>query len=145
MVAKMTKEIQRILKPETGLYMAISYGKPESRVPHFAMPHLSFHLRQFVLYPAAEEDPDGRAMGITEEEKEEKSHYIYLCRKRADADEVCRTKWLQVQEDLTREAEAENSIHRELREKEEDESENMDEDGESDRDNSTAYVHTLLG
>lgn len=38
----MTKEIQRILKKETGLYIAISYGKPESREHHFEQPHLSF-------------------------------------------------------------------------------------------------------
>ena len=42
MVAKMTKEIQRILKKDTGLYIAISYGKPESREHHFEQPHLSF-------------------------------------------------------------------------------------------------------
>ena len=34
-VARMTKEIQRILRKETGLYIAISYGKPESRQMHF--------------------------------------------------------------------------------------------------------------
>lgn len=33
-VAKMTKEIQRVLKPG-GWYFAISYGNPESRSVHF--------------------------------------------------------------------------------------------------------------
>jgi len=42
MVAKMTKEIQRVIKPDTGLYIAISYGKPESRFGHFERPHLKF-------------------------------------------------------------------------------------------------------
>ena len=45
MVAKMTKEIQRVLKDETGLYIAISYGKPESRSMHFEREHLSFTLK----------------------------------------------------------------------------------------------------
>jgi len=85
MVAKMTKEIQRILKKETGLYIAISYGKPESREFHFEQPHLSFRKKQFILYPSEVADD--------EEKKEEKSHYIYLNWKKADADEVCTAKW----------------------------------------------------
>lgn len=52
MVAKMTLEVQRVLKSETGVYIAISYGKPESRSMHFERPHLSFHLKQYILYPA---------------------------------------------------------------------------------------------
>ena len=84
MVAKMTKEIQRILKPEVGLYIAISYGKPESREVHFERAHLSFAMKQFILYPSD---------ATTEEQKEEKSHYIYVCRKLAGADEVCEENW----------------------------------------------------
>lgn len=44
-VARMTKEIQRVIKSETGLYIAISYGKPESRSVHFDRDHLSFALK----------------------------------------------------------------------------------------------------
>ena len=72
MVAMMTREIQRIIKEDTGVYIAISYGKPESRGIHFERPHLSFINKQYVLYPAECE---------SEEQKEEKSHYIYVCRK----------------------------------------------------------------
>jgi ubiquinone/menaquinone biosynthesis C-methylase UbiE len=39
-VAKMMKEVQRVLKPE-GYYAAISYGKPENRLYHFEREHLS--------------------------------------------------------------------------------------------------------
>ena len=39
MVAKMLKETQRILKPD-GVYFAISYGKPESRLFHLGHPFL---------------------------------------------------------------------------------------------------------
>jgi len=40
-VAMMMKEVQRVLKPG-GHYIAISYGKPESRAYHFEREHLSF-------------------------------------------------------------------------------------------------------
>lgn len=39
-VAKMTKEVQRVLKVD-GFYMAISYGTPETRLEHFQWEHLS--------------------------------------------------------------------------------------------------------
>lgn len=50
MVAKMTKEIQRVLKTG-GVYIAISYGKPESRGFHFERDHLGFEMKQYILYP----------------------------------------------------------------------------------------------
>ena len=40
-VARMTKEIQRVLK-EGGVYIAISYGKPENRSFHLEREHLKF-------------------------------------------------------------------------------------------------------
>lgn len=43
-VAKMMKEVQRVLKPE-GYYIAISYGKPENRAQHFERDHLSFAMK----------------------------------------------------------------------------------------------------
>lgn len=43
-VAKMTKEVQRVLKPQ-GQYIAISFGKPENREFHFERPHLSWSIR----------------------------------------------------------------------------------------------------
>ena len=43
-VARMTKEVQRVLKPD-GVYIAISYGKPESRAFHFEKEHLSFTIK----------------------------------------------------------------------------------------------------
>ena len=75
-VAKMMKEVQRVLKTN-GYYVAISYGKPENRAFHFDREHLSFSMKQYVLFPV-----DAK----TDEQKEEKSHYIYLCKKLEDAD-----------------------------------------------------------
>ena len=40
-VAKMMKEVQRVLK-DNGVYIAISYGKPENRSFHFEREHLKF-------------------------------------------------------------------------------------------------------
>ena len=74
-VAIMLKEVQRVLKPG-GCYVAISYGKPESRAFHFEREHLGFSLKQYILYPAE---------AASEEQKEEKSHYIYVCRKTEEA------------------------------------------------------------
>lgn len=79
MVAKMLKETQRVLKTD-GVYFAISYGKPDSRLYHFSHPFLHCEQREFVLFDADCE---------TEKEKEEKSHYIYTCKKLEDADQIC--------------------------------------------------------
>jgi ubiquinone/menaquinone biosynthesis C-methylase UbiE len=51
-VAQMMKEVQRVLKPG-GTYIAISYGKPENRAYHFEREHLSFTMKQFILYPVS--------------------------------------------------------------------------------------------
>lgn len=67
-----------MLKPG-GFYIAITYGNPENRDFHFERPHLSWAIRQFVLYPADCE---------TQEQKDEKSHYIYVCKKNEDADRI---------------------------------------------------------
>ena len=91
-VAMMMKEVQRVLKPG-GHYIAISYGKPESRAYHFEREHLSFQMKQFVLYPV-----DAK----TEEQKEEKSHYIYVCKKLEDADRVASEHYDKVIKDIVK-------------------------------------------
>lgn len=53
-VAQMMKEVQRVLKTG-GVYIAISYGKPENRTAHFQRPHLALTLKQFILYPEGAE------------------------------------------------------------------------------------------
>jgi len=49
-VAKMTKEVQRVLK-KGACYFVISYGRPEGRLLHFERAHLDFNVKQYVLYP----------------------------------------------------------------------------------------------
>ena len=81
-VAKMTREVQRTLKTG-GTYMAISYGTPESRLEHFHWEHLHWDVSNEVIG----EDGDN-------------PHYIYLCRKKEGADQICQEKWAQVEESL---------------------------------------------
>jgi ubiquinone/menaquinone biosynthesis C-methylase UbiE len=69
-IAKMTKEVQRVLKPG-GVYMVISYGAPENRVFHFQRPHLSFSLEQ--THVGDLDDPND-------------VHYVYFLTKNADAE-----------------------------------------------------------
>ena len=49
-VAKMTKEVQRVLKTG-GYYLAISYGHPDNRNHHFLRAHLDFSLECGTVYP----------------------------------------------------------------------------------------------
>ena len=76
--AIMLKEAQRVLKVD-GAYIAISYGKPESRAFHFTRSFLSWEMKQFNLFPVEYED---------EKDKEERSHYIYVCIKQPDWKEI---------------------------------------------------------
>ena len=89
-VAKMLKETQRVLKPG-GNYFAVSYGKPESRSFHLEQAFLSFDIREFVMYDEA---------AVTSKEKEEKTHYVYVCTKRSDADQVMTENFEKVMNEL---------------------------------------------
>ena len=55
-----------------------------------------------MLYPAEYEN---------EEVKEEKSHYIYVCRKLAGADQQAADKWDEVVAQLKKEAQREAQLH----------------------------------
>ena len=77
-IALMLKETIRVLRTN-GHYFCISYGKPESRVHHFEQAFLSWELREFLLYDSTIE---------SEEEKQEKSHYIYVCKVNDDANDI---------------------------------------------------------
>ena len=102
-VAKMCKEVQRVLKVG-GAYFVISYGKPESRAFHFEQDFLSFNIREFIVY-------DQEA--ITAKEKEEKTHYIYVCTKKEDADEISELNYTSVLEVLEKDEEAQKEYEKE--------------------------------
>ena len=76
-VAKMIKEVQRVLKVG-GYYMIISYGNPESRVFHLKRKFLNFEITIFTIKKDYEND-DGL---------KEKNNYVYLCKKLKGANEA---------------------------------------------------------
>jgi ubiquinone/menaquinone biosynthesis C-methylase UbiE len=76
--ARMLNEVQRVLK-QGGVYMIISYGSPENRLFHLEREFLSFDIS---VYTIKKEYID------TESENMEKTHYVYVCRKRHDADKI---------------------------------------------------------
>jgi ubiquinone/menaquinone biosynthesis C-methylase UbiE len=95
----MTKEIQRILKPG-GIYFVVSYGRPENRVFHFEREHLDFTIKQYVLYP------DNCA---SEQEKNDKSHFVYVCTKGENANDALE-HWENIREQLEKEAKEEELL-----------------------------------
>mmetsp|Transcript_21898 Transcript_21898/g.21615 ORF Transcript_21898/g.21615 Transcript_21898/m.21615 type:complete len:140 (+) Transcript_21898:281-700(+) len=74
-VAKMTKEVQRVLQVG-GYYIAISYGSPDTRLEHFQWDHLSFDVTQMTIG----EEPGNQ-------------HFVYICKKREDADQKSMENW----------------------------------------------------
>ena len=79
----------RVLKP-SGIYFVVSYGRPENRTFHFEREHLDIELKQLVLYPDSCK---------TEEEKNEKSHFIYICKKGENSKNALEN-WEKVKEEL---------------------------------------------
>ena len=75
-VAKMIKEVQRILKVG-GYYMIISYGAPDDRLIHLKRKFEKFKIEILKI----EKD-------YVEEDGYDNFHYIYLCQKLEGADEV---------------------------------------------------------
>lgn len=94
-VAKMCKEVQRVLKPG-GVYFVVSYGRPENRIFHFERDHLDFGIKQYILYP-----DDCK----NDEEKNDKSHFVYIWTKGPDSENKYNDNWEKVREQLAKEAE----------------------------------------
>ena len=89
-LAKMMKEQIRVLKTNAH-YFCISYGKPEARLMHFEQAFLSWDIREFILYDSNIDNED---------EKKEKSHYIYVCKVNDDANEISEAYFQKVYENL---------------------------------------------
>jgi len=96
--ALVVKEVQRVLKTNA-FYMVISYGKSENRLLHLQREHLSFDIKECVI---------GIKPG--EKEDEENSHYMYLCKKRFNAADICKKNWNKIEEDLRKEYEDEMKL-----------------------------------
>ena len=95
----MTKEVQRVLKPE-GVYFVVSYGRPENRNFHFERDHLDFTVKQYILFPENCK---------TEDEKMDKSHFVYVCNKGKNSDSKFHN-WEKIREQLEKEAKDEEAL-----------------------------------
>jgi len=87
-VAKMIKEVQRVLKVG-GYYMIISYGAPDYRIMHLNRKFEKFKVDILKI----EKD-------FVEEEGYDNYHYIYLCKKLEGADEASKQFFDQTIEEL---------------------------------------------
>ena len=111
-VAKMIKEVQRVLKVG-GYYMIISYGTPDNRVLHLNRKFEKFNIEIIKI----EKD-------YIEEEGYDSYHYIYLCKKLEGADEISNKYFDETIKSLTEQQKRED----EGEEEELDESENKSKD-----------------
>ena len=81
-VAKMTREVQRVLKTG-GTYMAISYGHPCTRLEHLQWKYLDWEVSHVIM--------NGESQN---------THFVYLCKKREGAEDADREYWKEVEEAL---------------------------------------------
>ena len=94
-VAKMIKEVQRVLKVG-GYYMIVSYGTPEYRMLHLNRKFEKFKIEILKI----EKD-------FVEEDGYDKHHYIYLCQKLEGADEISQKYFGKTMEELIKQQETE--------------------------------------
>ena len=94
-VAKMIKEVQRVLKVG-GYYMIVSYGTPEYRMLHLNRKFEKFKIEILKI----EKD-------FVEEDGYDKHHYIYLCQKLEGADEISQKYFAKTIDELIKQQEIE--------------------------------------
>eukprot|EP01017_Pseudomicrothorax_dubius_P041221 TRINITY_DN656_c0_g1_i5.p2 TRINITY_DN656_c0_g1~~TRINITY_DN656_c0_g1_i5.p2 ORF type:complete len:129 (+),score=50.21 TRINITY_DN656_c0_g1_i5:498-884(+) len=95
----MMREVQRVLKVG-GYYFAVSYGLPENRLIHFERAHLSMEIEVIKL--------EGKS------DKPGSDHFVYVLKKKEDADEKCIRNWDEVEKQLLEEEERERALAAEL-------------------------------
>ena len=100
-VAKMIKEVQRVLKVG-GYYMIVSYGTPEYRMLHLSRKFEKFNIQVLKI----EKD-------FVEEDGYDKHHYIYLCQKLEGADEISKQFFDKTIEELVKQQMEEEDVQEE--------------------------------
>ena len=118
-VAKMIKEVQRVLKVG-GYYMIVSYGTPEYRMLHLNRKFEKFKIDILKI----EKD-------FVEEDGYDKHHYIYLCQKLEGADEISKNFFEKTIEELITQQKSEE----EEEEQEENDKEEQIEEGNNKENN----------
>ena len=99
-VAKMTREVQRVVKTG-GYYYVISYGRPDNRLLHFERAHLDFNITESTVSPASWK---------TDQEKKNKQHFIYNWQKGENWREKDAQNWDSVEEELIKLAKGELEV-----------------------------------
>jgi ubiquinone/menaquinone biosynthesis C-methylase UbiE len=98
----MLKEVQRVLK-EGGIYMIISYGPPENRIFHLEREHLNLDISIYTIKKDYTMDE--------ENQKYEKIHYVYVCKKKSGAEIICKEKFEKVIYELETEEKLEQDYY----------------------------------
>ena len=83
--------------------MIISYGQPENRIFHLEREHLSFDINIYTIKKDYSVEDDSN--------KFEKMHYVYICKKKPDADEVCKMNFTKVLAELESEEKIEEDYY----------------------------------
>ena len=94
-ITKMTKEISRALKTG-GVYLVLSYGRPDERLIHLRRDHLAFDIKICKIVKSEKNGKINYDLSIQEEDDEEinenakeekRVHYAYVCKKLPEAND----------------------------------------------------------
>lgn len=123
-VAKMLKEVQRVLKLG-GYYMIISYGAPENRLVHLQREFLNFDITIFTIKKSTENGNDVI----------DKLHYIYLCKKIKDDDDESNALYKQILDAIEKEDDEDNEPDNNDEDNEDNNEEDEEDEYEEKQDN----------
>ena len=110
-VAKMLKEVQRVLKIG-GYYLMISYGCPENRLIHIERKFLGFDIKIFKIVKSESDVEISSYDNINNDNNKnnnkndkdnsnfESSHYVYICKKKNNADYLSNKYYKTILNDL---------------------------------------------
>jgi ubiquinone/menaquinone biosynthesis C-methylase UbiE len=118
-VAKMLKEVQRVLKIG-GYYLMISYGCPENRLIHIERKFLGFDIKIFKIVKNEKveissnennnKDNNNNKNNIDDNNNFESSHYVYICKKKTNADYLSNKYYKTILNELENQSDFEKDI-----------------------------------
>ena len=114
-VAKMLKEVQRVLKIG-GYYLMISYGCPENRLIHIERKFLGFDIKilkiakneKVEIFNENKNNKDNN--NIDDNNNFESSHYVYICKKKTNADYLSNKYYKTILNELENQSDFEKDI-----------------------------------
>ena len=114
-VAKMLKEVQRVLKIG-GYYLMISYGCPENRLIHIERKFLGFDIKIFKIVKnekveiSMNENNNNNNFNKDDNNNFESPHYVYICKKKNNADYLSNKYYKTILNDLENQRDFERDI-----------------------------------